>query len=122
MKPLILSAAMLAIITAPGTAQEMCIEPIRPEAAHLLDAGFSGAEVRAEFRRYFSEVEHYLNCLNETSAQIRDDAQAAANDYQHVLETTEPGPTDQDVDGFLPPSVDMTDTGKLYLDHRPRTP
>ena len=119
MKPLIFSAAMMAVLVEPGTAQELCIEPIRPESAHLLDAGFSGAEVRAEFRRYFSEVEDYLNCLNETSGRIRDDARAAAYDYQQVLETTEPGKTGQADDGFQPPSVAMKDTGELFLDYRP---
>ncbi|MAE88284.1 hypothetical protein [Salipiger bermudensis] len=122
MKPLIFSAAMMAVLVEPGTAQELCIEPIRPESAHLLDAGFSGAEVRAEFRRYFSEVEDYLNCLNETSGRIRDDARAAAYDYQHVLETTEPRRAYQEADGFSPPSIEMKDTGELYLDYRPGTP
>ena len=122
MKPLIFSAAMMAVLVEPGTAQELCIEPIRPESAHLLDAGFSGAEVRAEFRRYFSEVEDYLNCLNETSGRIRDDARAAAYDYQHVLETTEPRRAYQEADGFSPPSIEMKDTGELYLDYRPGIP
>ena len=119
MKPLILSAAIVAALTVSGTAQELCIEPIRPEAAHLLDAGLSGAEVRAEFRRYFSEVEDYLNCLNETSGRIRDDARAAAYDYQQVLETTEPGKAGQGDDGFRPQSVAMKDTGELFLNYRP---
>ena len=105
MKPPILAVAMMAALAAPGAAHELCIEPIRPEAAHLLDAGFSGGEVRTEFRRYFTEVEDYLNCLNETSGRIRDDARAAAYDYQHVLETTEPGRAYQESDGFSPPSV-----------------
>lgn len=118
MKPLILFAAMLAIITAPGTAQELCIEPIKPESAYLLDAGFSGAEVRAEFRRYFSEVEDYLNCLNEASGRIRDAARAAAYDYENVLETTAPGESDTDDEKFRFPSVAMKDTGELFLKHR----
>ena len=122
MKPPLLAVAMMAALAAPGASQELCIEPIRPEAAHLLDAGFSGGEVRTEFRRYFNEVEDYLNCLNETSGRIRDDARAAAYDYQHVLETTESGRADQEADGFSPPSVEMKDTGELYLDYRPSTP
>jgi hypothetical protein len=121
-KPLILAAAIVGGFAVPAAAQELCIEPIRPEAAYLLDAGFSGAEVRSEFRRYFSEVEDYLNCLNETSGRIRDDARSAAYDYQHVLETTEPGRAYQESDGFSPPSVEMNDTGELYLDYRPSTP
>lgn len=119
MKPFILAAAVLAALAAPGAAQELCIEPVRPEAAHLLDAGFSGAEVRVEFRRYFGEVEDYLNCLNETSGRIREDARAAAYDYQQVLETTEPGKAGQGDDGFRPQSVAMKDTGELFLDYRP---
>lgn len=119
MRPLIKSAAIVAILAAPAAAQEQCIEPIRPETAHLLDAGFSGAEVRAEFRRYFSEVEDYLNCLNETSGRIRDDARAAAYEYKHVLEMTEPGRADQEAYGLQPPSVAMKDTGELFLDYRP---
>ena len=121
MKPSILAAAMITALSAPGAAQELCIEPSRPEAAHLLNAGFSGAEVRTEFRRYFSEVEDYLNCLNENSGRIRDDARAAAYDYQHVLETTEPGRADQGTAGFNPPSVEMKDTGELFLDYQPST-
>jgi len=118
-KPPILAVAMMAALAAPGAAQELCIEPIRPEAMHLLDAGFSGGEVRKEFRRYFSEVEDYLNCLNETSGRIRDDARAAAYDYQNVLETTEPGRADQGANEFQPPTVEMKDTGELFLDYRP---
>lgn len=119
MKPLILSAAIVAALTVSGTAQERCIEPSRLEAAPLLDAGFSGAEVRAEFQHYFREVEDYLNCLNEVSGRIREDARAAAYDYQNVLETTEPGKAAQDDDGFRPQSVAMKDTGELFLDYRP---
>ena len=119
MKPLILAAAISVALTAPGAAQELCIEPVRPEAAHLLDAGFSDSEVRAEFRRYFSEVEDYLNCLNETSGRIRDDARAAAYDYQHVLETTEPGRGTENHEDFVPPTVEMRETGELFLDYRP---
>ena len=119
MKPFILAAVIMGGLAAPAVAQELCIEPIRPEAAHLLDAGLSGAEVRSEFRRYFSEVEDYLNCLNETSGRIRDDARAAAYDYQHVLETTEPGRADQVANEFQAPTVAMKDTGELFLDYRP---
>lgn len=121
MKPLILSAAIVAALAEPGAAQELCIEPIKPESAYLLDAGFSGSEVRAEFRRYFSEVEDYLNCLNETSDRIRDDARAAAYDYQQVLETTEPGNVERGDEGFQPPTVALKDTGELFLDYRPNT-
>ena len=119
MRPLILSAAIVAALTVSGMAQELCIEPIRPEAAHLFDAGLSDAEVRAEFRRYFSQVEDYLNCLNATSGRISDDARAAAYDYQHVLETTESGKADWDSEGFRPPRAVMRDTGELFLDYRP---
>ncbi len=120
MKPVILAVPIMAVFAAPVAAQERCIEPIRPEAAYLLDAGFSGAEVRSEFRRYFSEVEDYLNCLNETSARIREDAQAAVHDYQHVLETTVPDKADPAVDGFQPPSLALYDTGELFLDFLPK--
>lgn len=119
MKPPFLAVTMMTALAAPGAAQELCIEPIRPEAAHLLDAGFSGGEVRTEFRRYFSEVEDYLNCLNETSGRIRDDARAAAYDYQHVLETTEPGRGTETREDFVPPTVEMKETGELFLDYRP---
>lgn len=119
MKKPFLAVAMMTALAAPGAAQELCIEPIRPEAAHLLDAGFSGGEVRTEFRRYFSEVEDYLNCLNETSGRIRDDARAAAYDYQHVLETTEPGRGTETREDFVPPTVEMKETGELFLDYRP---
>ncbi|OCX56648.1 hypothetical protein BFP70_19750 [Thioclava sp. SK-1] len=119
MRLLINSATIVAVFAVPTAAQELCIKPIRPESAHLLDAGFSGAEVRALFRRYFSEVEDYLNCLNDISGRIRADARAAAYDYQRVLETTEPGEVDLGDDGFQPPTVAMRDTGELFLDYRP---
>lgn len=117
MKPLTVSLAMVAALAVPAAAQELCIEPIRPESAYLLDAGLTGAEVRTEFRRYFNEVEDYLNCLNDASGRIRDDARAAAYDYQKVLETKEPGKADQGDDGFQPPSAEMKDTGELFLDY-----
>lgn len=118
MKPSILAAVIMGGFAAPAAAQELCIEPIRPEAAHLLDAGFSGAEVRSEFRRYFSEVEDYLNCLNETSGRIRADARAAAYEYRHVLETTDPDEGKLDTD-ILYSSEVMKETGELFLDYMP---
>ena len=120
MKPVILAAAAMAVFAAPVATQELCIEPIRPESAFLLDAGFSGGgEIRSEFRRYFSEVEVYLNCLNESSGRIRDDARAATNDYQHVLETKEPSRADQGANEFQPSRIEVKDTGELFWDYRP---
>lgn len=119
MKPLILAVAGMTALGAPAAAQERCIEPIRPEAAYLLDSGFTGAEVRVEFLRYFSEVEVYLNCLNEASGRIREEARAAAYDLQHVLETTEPSLGDQGSQVSHPASVALKDTGELFLDYPP---
>ena len=117
MKPLTLAVAGMTALGVPAFAQELCIEPIRPEAVHLLDSGFTGAEVRVEFRRYFNEVEVYLNCLNEASGRIREDARAAAYDLQQVLETTEPSPGDQGSQVSHPASVELKDTGELFLDY-----
>ena len=106
-----------AMSVCPGPALAACFEPLRPEARHLADAGHSGSEIRQAFRRYFTEVEEYLNCLNQTANRIRQDARAAAYDYNRVLETYPRVPEARPEDPA--PSVEMTDTGKLFLDYRP---
>lgn len=66
-----LALVFLALATAEASAHETCIEPFRPDAEILADGGFNAEELREEFRIYFSEVEDYLNCLNNSAARIR---------------------------------------------------
>ncbi len=88
---LTLVVAMLAASN--SAAQEACIEPVRPDAGFLADAGYGAGEIRSAYRSYFSVVEDYLNCLNQASARIRQEATAAAQDYNRVLDQypVEPG-------------------------------
>jgi hypothetical protein len=81
---LILVIVMLAASN--SAAQEACIEPVRPDAGYLADAEYGAGEIRSAYRGYFSDVEDYLNCLNQTSARIRQEATAAAQDYDRVLD------------------------------------
>ncbi|MGY9047556.1 MAG: hypothetical protein ACKVKF_10925 [Rhodobacterales bacterium] len=102
-----------------GLADGVCFEPTRPEAAYLLDAGFSGGEIRRAFRTYFTEVEGYLNCLNETSARIRQEARAAAYDYNHVLDTYPHEPGTETDGARIAPSIRLKETGELFLNYKP---
>ncbi|EIE49048.1 transposase [Citreicella sp. 357] len=81
-----------------------------------------GSQVRTGFRRYFSQVEEYLNFLNEISSRIRNDARVAAYDYRHVLQATEPGRDSPDNNGLLPSPAVMDDTGELFLAPGPNIP
>lgn len=109
---------MIALFAASNAvAQEACIEPVRPDAGYLSDAGHGAGEIRLAYRGYFSDVEDYLNCLNHASARIRHEATAAAQDYDRVLDQYpfEPGhggEPDQD------PRIEMSDCGTLFLDYQ----
>ncbi|MCZ4258718.1 hypothetical protein [Sulfitobacter sp. G21635-S1] len=108
---------ILAVVWASSAgAQETCIEPFRPDAEYLADGGFSPEEMREEFRTYFSEVEDYLNCLNRSGARIRQEATAAAQDYNHVLDRhpVKPG---QRIEQEPVPRVELSESGTLFLDY-----
>ncbi|WP_299869730.1 hypothetical protein [uncultured Roseobacter sp.] len=107
--------AMLAASS--SVAQEVCLEPVRPDAGYLADAGYGAGEIRLAYRGYFSDVEDYLNCLNRSSARIRREATAAAQDYNRVLDQypVDPG---QGSEPELVPRIEMTDSGTLFLDYQ----
>lgn len=112
---LILVIVMLAASN--SRAQEACIEPVRPDASYLADAGYGEVEIRSAYRGYFSDVEDFLNCLNHASARIRRAATAAAQDYNRVLDQypVEPG---QGSESEQAPRIEMTDSGTLFLDYQ----
>ena len=98
-------------------AQEACVEPVRPDVDYLKDAGYEAQDIREAYRGYFSEVEDYLNCLNRSSARIRQDATTAAQDYDRVLDQY---PAQPGQGGEPPPAprVEMSETGTLFLDYQ----
>ncbi|MBY6141971.1 hypothetical protein KUV26_21265 [Leisingera daeponensis] len=110
----------VAVAMVPGNlAAQDCVEPVRPELAYLEDAGFTGAEMREHYRLYFADVEVYLNCLNASSGRIREEARAAAYDYQQVLNRRSYA-TDAETDGEHNASeVSMRESGELYLSYKP---
>ncbi|UWQ86027.1 hypothetical protein [Leisingera caerulea] len=110
----------VALSAVPGNlAAQACVEPVRPELAYLEDAGFTGAELREHYRLYFADVEVYLNCLNASSGRIREEAMAAAYDYQQVL-NRHPHAPDAETDGeHSAPEVSMRESGELYLFYKP---
>ncbi|MEP3329837.1 hypothetical protein [Sedimentitalea sp.] len=110
-------ALILALCAASGAvAQEVCIEPFRPDAEYLADSGFGPEEMRAAYRVYFSEVEDNLNCLNSSSARIREEATAAAQEYNRVLDQY-PASKRQVVEPEPVPRIEMSETGRLFLDY-----
>ena len=111
-----LALVFLVTATAEASAHETCIEPFRPDAEILADGGFNAEELREEFRTYFSEVEDYLNCLNNSAARIRQEATAAAQDYNRVLDKHPVEPA-RSVEPEPVPAVDLTDSGRLFLDY-----
>ncbi|WP_298921085.1 hypothetical protein [uncultured Roseobacter sp.] len=109
---------VIAMLTASDSvAQEACIEPVRPDAGYLADAGYEAGEIRSAYRGYFSDVEDYLNCLNQSSARIRQEATAAAQDYDRVLDQY-PSEPEQGGAPERAPRIEMTDGGTLHLDHQ----
>ena len=111
-----LALVLLVIATAEASAHESCIEPYRPDAEFLADGGYDAQEMREEFRIYFSEVEDYLNCLNNSAARIRQEATAAAQDYNRVLDQ-HPVESGQPVEQEPVPQVELSDSGTLFLDY-----
>jgi hypothetical protein len=99
-----------------ASAQESCLEPFRPEPEFLADGGYDAQEMRGEFRIYFSEVETYLNCLNHASARIRQEATAAAQDYNRVLDQ-HPVTPGQVSEPEQAPRVELSESGTLFLDY-----
>ncbi len=109
---------VIAILAASNSvAQEVCIEPVRPDESYLADEGYGAREIRSAYRSYFSDVEDYLNCLNHASARIRQQATAAVQDYNRVLDQyrAEPGQGSESEQG---PRIEMTDSGTLFLDYQ----
>ncbi|MFV1761492.1 hypothetical protein VWY69_00210 [Phaeobacter sp. A90a-4k] len=110
-----LAFVLLAIATAEASAQETCTEPYRPDAEFLVDGGYDGQEMREEYRIYFSEVEDYLNCVNISAARIRQEAIAAAQDYNRVLDR-HPVTAGVSIERKLVPDVELSESGTLFLD------
>lgn len=110
---------LLLIAAAEASAHESCIEPYRPDAEFLKDGGYNAQEMREEFRIYFSEVEDYLNCLNNSSAKMQQEATAAAQDYNRVLDL-HPVESGQPVEQEPVPQVELSDSGTLFLDYNAR--
>ena len=110
----------VALAAVPGNlAAQACVEPVRPEPAYLEDAGFTGAELRKHYRLYFADVEVYLNCLNASSGRIREEARAAAYDYQQVLNRHPHVPGVETNGEHSAPEVSMRESGELHLSYRP---
>ena len=109
-------AFVLCAVSGAPSAQEACFEPIRPDTSYLVDGGYDAHEIRETFRAYFSEVEDYLNCLNYSSARIRQDATAAAQDYNRVLDQHPIQPA-EGIEPEQAPRIEMTGNGTLFLDY-----
>lgn len=112
-----LALALVILAASKGAAQDVCYEPVRPDAGYLVDGGYNGQEIREAYRGYFSEVEAYLNCLNRSSARIRQEATVAAQDYDRVLDQF-PALSGQGGEAPPAPHVEMSDSGTLFLDHQ----
>ncbi|MFD1158933.1 hypothetical protein [Roseovarius aestuarii] len=112
---LILVIVMLAASN--SAAQEACIEPVRPDAGYLADAGYGAGEIRSAYRSYFSDVENYLNCYNQATARIRQEATVAARDYDRVLDRY-PVEAGQGIEPEQAHRIEMSDSGTLFLNHQ----
>lgn len=109
---------MIAMLAASNSAaQEACIEPVRLDAGYLTDAGYGAGEIRSAYRGYFSDVEDYLNCLNQATARIRQEATSAAQEYDRVLDRypVKPG---EGIEPEQAPRIEMSDSGTLFLNHQ----
>ncbi|WP_282063631.1 hypothetical protein [Roseobacter litoralis] len=110
-----LALILIMVSASKAIAQQACFAPLRPDAGYLADQGYEAQEIRGAYRGYFSEVEDYLNCLNHSSARIRQEATTAAQDYDRVLDQfpVQPG---QGGEPLPVPRVKMSETGTLFLD------
>lgn len=111
-------AVVIVILTVSQVAaQEACVEPMQPDADYLADAGYEVEGMREFYRGYFSDVENYLNCLNRSAARIRQEATAAAWEYNRVLDHY---PVQPGQEGDLPqaPLIGMSDSSTLFLDYQ----
>lgn len=111
-----LAGVVLLGIPSTAMASLMCLEPARPDLALLRDAGLSAEEVRNEFETYFSDVEGFLNCINEASERVRVEARSAAYDLAQLRGTfakdvgSIPAPDEQE-----PVDANLDETGWLIL-------
>ena len=112
-----LALVIVMLAASNSVAQDACIEPVRPDAGYLADVGYGAGEIRSAYRDYFSGVEDYLNCLNQASARIRQEATAASQDYNRILDQY-PIESGQGGESERAPRIEMTDTGTLFLDHQ----
>jgi len=107
------------ILAAGPVCAENCIEPIKPEAAYLHDAGYTGDEIHAAFRTYFREVEDFLNCWNEVTYRIHDEARSASYELSSALRKY-PSRHNHDeavegLSGFIASDAPLIETGTLIL-------
>jgi hypothetical protein len=112
-----LTLGLIMVSASTATAQQACFTPLQPDAGYLIDSGYEAQDIRDAYRGYFSEVEDYLNCLNRSSARIRQEATTAAQDYGHVLDQY-PAQLGQGGEPPPAPRVEMSETGTLFLDYK----
>lgn len=114
----LLFACFGAVLASQAAAQE-CLEPLKPEPNYLRDAGYSRDEIHAEFRRYFTDVEAFLGCMNRTTSRVHDETRQAAYALDSFLRANPPTRGGSDVearpDGFVESTVELLESGRLIL-------
>lgn len=118
MKLLIRASIFLAMFGGPSFA-ENCIEPIKPEANYLHDAGYTGDEIHAAFRDYFREVEDFLNCWNQVTYRVHEEARSASYELSSALRKYPSQHNHDDalegLGGFIESDAPLIKTGELIL-------
>lgn len=93
-----------------------CEEPARPDLALLLDAGLSAEQAKNEFRNYFTDVEVFLNCINETSERVRVEARSAVYDLAQIRgRFPKNGRSRPAEEGQATADAKLDETGRLIL-------
>lgn len=111
-----LAGVVLFSIPSNAMASLMCLEPTRPDLALLRDVGLSAEEVRNEFQTYFTDVERFLNCINETAERARVEARMAAYDLAQIRGTfSNDGDSSLAAPSRVPADANLEERGRLIL-------
>lgn len=101
-----------------GTAAAQdCVAPVSPQPSDYVIEEMHEF-IRGDYQLYFDDVEIYLNCINRSGAQIRHEAQQAAEAFDRLLNKTTPRivGSERSFNTYAGP---LTKSGTLNLDYRP---
>jgi len=108
------------VATSAKALAETCVAASKPDARVLHDSGYSKQEIQTAFEEYFREAEDFLNCWNQVTFRVREEARAASNEYAEALRAYPANDDRRSGDGgdggFVRSTAPLIDTGELVMD------